>query len=85
MIETDNYRRFERVDSVEETPTGLLGQTHGEMLRIDLVREDVVRVAISRGGMFDDMPTHAVCVDPLADVQLEALVALLTEALSASH
>jgi hypothetical protein len=35
---TDNYRRFERVDSVEQTPTGLLGRTHGEMLRIDLVR-----------------------------------------------
>jgi hypothetical protein len=44
VIQTDNYRRFERVDSVEETPTGVLGQTHGEMLRIDLVREDVVRV-----------------------------------------
>ena len=27
MTTTDNYRRFERVDSVEETPTGLLGQT----------------------------------------------------------
>ena len=51
MIETDNYRRFERVDNVEETATGLLGQTHGELMRIDLVREDVVRVKISRGGV----------------------------------
>jgi alpha-glucosidase len=67
VIQTDNYRRFERVDSVEETPTGVLGQTHGEMLRIDLVREDVVRVKISRGGVFDEAPTHALCVDPLVE------------------
>ena len=68
MIETDNYRRFERVDNVEETETGLLGRTHGELMRVDLVREDVVRVKISRGGAFDEAPTHAVCVDPLAEV-----------------
>ena len=67
MIETDNYRRFERVDNVEETATGLLGRTHGELMRVDLVREDVVRVKISRGGVFDEAPTHAVCVDPLAE------------------
>ncbi len=67
MIDTDNYRRFERVDNVEETATGLLGRTHGELMRIDVVREDVVRVKISRGGVFDEAPTHAVCVDPLAD------------------
>jgi len=65
---TDNYRRFEHVDSVEQTRSGLLGRTHGEMLRIDLVREDVLRVTISRGGVFDEAPTHAVCVDPLDQV-----------------
>ena len=68
MTTTDNYRRFERVDSVEQTPTGLLGQTHGELLRIDLVREDLLRVTISRGGVFDEAPTYAVCVDPLEQV-----------------
>ena len=68
MTTTDNYRRFEHVDSVEQTPTGLLGQTHGEMLRIDLVREDLLRVTISRGGVFDETPTYAVCVDPLEQV-----------------
>jgi len=34
VIETDNYRRFERVDNVEQTATGLLGRTHGELMRI---------------------------------------------------
>ena len=65
MTETDTYRRFERVDGVEETPRGLLASLHGEQLRVDVVREDVVRVKISRGGRFDEQPTYAVCVDPL--------------------
>ncbi len=67
MIETDHFIRFERVDAVNETATGLLADLHGEQLRIDVVRADLIRVKISRGGIFDESPTFAVCVDPLAD------------------
>ena len=73
MTQTDNYRRFERIDRVEETATGLLAQTHGELLRVDVLRDDVARVKISRGGVFDEAPTHAVCVDPLEETPLFAL------------
>ena len=66
MIPTDHYIRFERVDAVAETSTGLLADLHREQLRIDVVRPDVVRIKISRGGVFDESPTYAVCVDPLA-------------------
>jgi alpha-glucosidase len=66
-IETANYVRFERVTSVTETERGLLAQVQGEQLRIDLVRSDVVRFKISRGGVFDESPTFAVCVDPLSE------------------
>ena len=59
------FIRFERVTSVEETDRGLLAALHGEQLRVDVVRDDVVRVKISRGGVFDESPTFAVCVDPL--------------------
>ena len=38
-----------------------------EKLRVDVVRPDIVRISISRGGEFDTQPTYAVCVDPLAD------------------
>ena len=31
------------------------------------MRADLVRVKISRGGVFDESPTYAVCVDPLAE------------------
>ncbi|MGO9959525.1 MAG: TIM-barrel domain-containing protein [Solirubrobacteraceae bacterium] len=58
--------RFERVSDVQETGRGLRATLHGEMLRLELVRDDVVRIKISRGGVFDEQPTFAVCVDPLA-------------------
>jgi len=66
VLQTDHYIRFERVDSVEETPRGLLAGLHREQLRVDLVADDVVRVKISRGGVFDESPTFAVCTDPLS-------------------
>jgi alpha-glucosidase len=67
VIETDHYLRFERGDTVEETEHGLLATLHGEQLRLDAIRDDVVRVKISRGGAFDESPTFAVCADPLAE------------------
>ena len=42
-------------------------EVHGEQLRVDVVRPDIVRVKISRGGVFDEAPTFAVCVDPLGE------------------
>jgi alpha-glucosidase len=67
MVETGDYVRFQLVTSVHETDRGLLAELHGEQLRIDLVRDDVVRFKISRGGVFDESPTFAVCVDPLSE------------------
>ena len=66
-MQTGQLIRFERVSSVEETDRGLLAALHGERLRIDFVRADVVRLKISRGGVFDEAPTYAVCIDPLAE------------------
>ena len=74
MLPTDHFVRFERVDHVRETERGLLADLHGEQLRVDVVRDDVVRLKISRGGVFDEAPTFAVHVDPLAepvDVEVE--------------
>jgi alpha-glucosidase len=67
MIDTAHFERFERVSSFEVTERGLLAKLHGERLRVDVVRDDVVRVTISRGGAFDESPTFAVCVDPLSE------------------
>ena len=65
MIATESYLRFERVSDVEQTEHGLLARLHGEQLRLEIVRPDVVRIKISRGGVFEESPTFAVCVDPL--------------------
>ncbi len=67
MIPTENYIRYRRVDSVSDTASGVLVELHRERLRIDVVRPDVVRIQISRAGQFDETPTYAVCVDPLAE------------------
>jgi alpha-glucosidase len=90
MLDTDHFIRFERVDDVRETGRGLLADVHGESLRVDVVRDDVVRVSISRGGVFDESPTFAVDVDPLSlpvDLTVErdeGVVRLRTRALVVS-
>ncbi len=66
MAETRGLLPFVRVDAVEETERGIEARLHGERLQVDVVREDVVRIRISRGGAFDERPTFAVCVDPVA-------------------
>src|SRR4030088_738250 len=66
-MDTSRYVRFERVSSVTDTERGLLAEVQGEQLRIELIRDGVVRVKISRGGVFDESPTFAVSVDPLSE------------------
>ena len=66
MIDTRFHVRAERAGPVTETARGLEAGLGAERLRVDLVADDVVRFAISRGGAFDDAPTFAVCADPFA-------------------
>ena len=63
--------QFTRVDSIETTERGLEAALHGERLRIEPVRDDVVRIKLSRGGVFDDTPTHAVIADGTAEFTVE--------------
>src|SRR5688572_4510825 len=46
--DTADFLRFERVDSVAER--GVLAELHGERLRLDVIRDDLVRIKISRAG-----------------------------------
>lgn len=63
---TDAYLRFTTVTDVEESGRGLVAHLHGERLLVEVVRDDVVRLTISRGGGVEESPTFAVCVDPFA-------------------
>jgi alpha-glucosidase len=42
-----------------------------ERLRVDVIRPDVVRLKISRGGVFDEAPTFAVVQDGSADHEVD--------------
>ena len=90
MNTLSSYLRFTRIDSVRETPGGLVAELHGEQLRIDALREDVLRIKISRGGVFDERPTFAVCADtaaegaPFAVEASDGVVRLSTASLVAS-
>ncbi len=66
MLPTDHFLRFERVTSFDRTPRGVVAHVHGEQLHVEVVAVDVVRLTMSRGGLVDDVPTFAVCVDPFA-------------------
>lgn len=68
-----------RVTDVERSDRGLrarlLGGPRPEMLRVDAVRDDVVRLQISRGGRFEESPTFAVREDlPTLPLQVEVQV-----------
>jgi alpha-glucosidase len=63
QIDTRYFRRFEHVTKVTRTDQGLLAEVDGELLRVDVLREDLLRLKISRGRMFDEEPTFAVCAE----------------------
>ena len=62
-IDTRYFTRFERVSSFARTDRGITAELHGEQLRVDVLRDDLLRIKISRGGSFDEQPTFAVAAD----------------------
>lgn len=62
---------YTKIGGVTATDRGLEATVDGERLRIEPVREDVVRIKLSRGGAFDDTPTFAVIADGTAAFTVE--------------
>src|SRR5450432_1408167 len=63
-IDTKYFRCFESVLAVEKIECGLLVEVDSEFrefLRVDIIREDVIRLKMSRNRVFDEKPTFAVC------------------------
>jgi alpha-glucosidase len=69
QIDTRYFARLERVTKITPTRQGILAEVDGELLRIDVIRADMMRIKISRARVFDEEPTFAVC----ADLQAAAL------------
>src|SRR5919202_1082238 len=63
LIDARYFTPFARVAQVTRTQRGILAEVDGELLRIDVIRDDIVRLKISRGRSFDEAPSFAVCAD----------------------
>ena len=73
MDNLEKFLAFKAVGNVDFNDRGLEADFGSERLRIQLIREDLIRIKVSRGGFFDELPTYALCVDPLdQQVQFEA-------------
>lgn len=59
-INTKYFAPLGKVRSVEVTPHGLLLGVGEERLRVDVLADDVLRIKISQGQLFDEEPTFAV-------------------------
>jgi alpha-glucosidase len=57
---------FSAVTTFDYTETGIVARLDDELLRIDVIKDDLIRVSISRGGKFDESPTFALAIDPLS-------------------
>lgn len=62
-IDPAYFTRLERVTQWAQVERGLLAHVDHELLRIEVIRDDIVRLKISRGGQFDETPTYAVCAE----------------------
>jgi alpha-glucosidase len=65
-MQNSGLLHFTNVSSFEHTETGILARVDDELLRVDVIKGDLMRIAISRGGKFDESPTFALAIDPLA-------------------
>ena len=54
-----------RVTNLSQTANGFEAQLGHEKLRVDVIKSDLLRIKISRGGVFDESPSYALAVDPI--------------------
>lgn len=63
LVDSRYFTRLTTVTEITPTARGLLARLDSEFLRIDVIRDDIIRLKISRGQRFDESPTFAVCAD----------------------
>lgn len=59
--------QFCKVTNLTQTEHGLLADLEHEKLRVDVIKSNLLRVKISRGGVFDESPSFALAIDPIAE------------------
>lgn len=63
LTDTRYFMPLSRLGAVQPIERGVLAALDHEWLRVEFIRDDIVRFKISRGGGFDEHPTYAVCAD----------------------
>ncbi|MEF3274650.1 MAG: glycoside hydrolase family 31 protein [Chloroflexus sp.] len=63
LTDTRYFTPLTRLGTVQLIERGVLAALDHEWLRVEFIRDDIVRLKVSRGGVFDEHPTYAVCVD----------------------
>lgn len=87
-MKTSNYVALTRVGKVEKTQHGLLAELQHELLRVDVIKSDLLRIKISQAGRFDEQPSHSVVADfeavPTSQRQFELEVSKTSATLKTS-
>jgi alpha-glucosidase len=71
FIDRKHFFHLGHVTAWRRAERGVEFDVDGERFRVEVLRPDVVRLAISRDGRFDERPTHAVCREDPAPVAFE--------------
>src|SRR5579884_2308627 len=64
------FHRFDRITSCERIERGIelgVDVQFCELLRVEVIRDGIIRLRMSRSQKFDEMPTYAVCADLAAE------------------
>jgi alpha-glucosidase len=67
LEDRDFYIKLEKVDHFTKTRKGLLINVDDEKVKIDFIFDDVVRIKVSKGGVFDASPTFAIPNDEFGE------------------
>ena len=57
------------VTQIQRTEVGFDAALDHEILRVEVIKPDLLRMRISRGRSFDDSPSYALAIEPLADAK----------------
>ncbi|MEN9737596.1 MAG: hypothetical protein RJA26_829, partial [Actinomycetota bacterium] len=57
------------VTQIQRTEVGFDAALDHEILRVEVIKPDLLRMRISRGRSFDDSPSYALAIEPLAEAK----------------
>jgi len=65
-MQESGFISLQNLTDVRVTENGVLAKLEHEQLRVDVIKSGLLRFKISRGGEFDDSPTHALAIEPIS-------------------